>query len=100
MRLKDYVIDHAGFDWPKLLAHWHWLLPREFTVWLMNRFGDLFLILPDGTIHMLDVGVGSLKKVAASKDDFCFKIDRDNNANDWLMMPLVDKLVAAGITLG
>ena len=27
------------------------------------------------------------------------KIDEDDNANDWLMIPLVDRLVAAGVLL-
>jgi hypothetical protein len=29
----------------------------------------------------------------------CTKIDEGENANEWLMIPLVDKLVAAGIRL-
>ena len=45
-------------------------LPPEFSVWLMNRYGDLFVILPDGSIHMLDVGGGSLTRLAESRDDF------------------------------
>ena len=48
MSVHDYLIDHIGFDWAHLLSGWERLLPTEFTVWLMNRFGDLFLILPSG----------------------------------------------------
>jgi hypothetical protein len=59
LKLSDYTIDHAGIDWPDLLASWAWLLPRELTVWLMNRFGDLFLVFNDGSVQMLDVGRGS-----------------------------------------
>ena len=99
MSLKDYLIDHNEFDWAHLLFGWEWLLPAEFTVWLMNRYGDLFLILSDGSVHMLDIGIGSLTKMAQSKDEFCQKIDEENNANDWLMIPLVDRLVAAGVLL-
>jgi hypothetical protein len=65
----------------------------------MNRYGDLFMILPDGTVHMLDVGAGSFAKVAENKDDFGRRIDEDDNAEDWLMIPLVDRLVAAGVLL-
>ena len=71
MNVHDYLIDHSGLDWAELLSGWEWLLPPEFTVWLMNRYGDLFLILPDGSIHMLDVGGGSLTKLAESRDEFC-----------------------------
>jgi hypothetical protein len=97
MSLQDYIIDHRDFHWPELLKSWTWLLPAKFTVWIMNRFGDLFIVLDDGTVRMLDVGVGELKKLAESRDDFTAKIDEGDNANDWLMIPLVDRLVASGI---
>ncbi len=64
----------------------------------MNRFGDLILILPDGTIHKLDVGGGSIAKVAENQDGFCKKIDEED-ANDWRMIPLVNRLVARGVDL-
>ena len=99
MNVHDYLIDHSGFDWEHLLSGWEWLLPPEFSVWLMNRYGDLFLILPDGSVHMLDVGDGSLTKLAESKDDFARVIDEEGNAEDWLMIPPVDQLVEAGVHL-
>jgi hypothetical protein len=100
MATHDYLIDHGGFDWPRLLSVWSWLLPAVFTVWLVNRFGDLFLALPDGTVHMLDVGAGTLTRLAESREDFLQKIEEGNNADDWLMTPLVDRLTAAGVVLG
>lgn len=96
MLITDYTIDHQGFDWSALLADWAWMLPLEFTVWLMNRYGDLFLVLEDGSVHILDIGNGTLDKLAQSRDDFCEKVDNDSNANDWLMIPLVDQLRHAG----
>ncbi len=98
--VNDYLIDHTGFDWPQLLSGWTWLIPPEFSVWLMNRFGDLFLVLPDGSVSMLDVGAGTFTKMAKDRDDFTKKIDEDDNADDWLMIPLVNQLVAAGLRLG
>jgi len=100
MTVFDYLIDHSDFNWPTLLSGWGWLLAdEEFSVWLMNRFGDLFLIFDDGTVRMLDCGAGTLEKVAESKDDFCDRVDEGDNADDWLMIPLVDQLVEAGTTL-
>jgi hypothetical protein len=100
MWVQDYLIDHQGFDWPVILADWAWLLPRdEFVIWLMNRYGDLFLVYDDGAVHMLDVGNGSLEKLAASRDAFRDRIAEGDNANDWLMIPLVDSLVKAGKVL-
>jgi hypothetical protein len=97
--VADYLIDQSAIDWPKALAAWSWLVPPEFTLWLVNRFADLFIVLPDGSVHMLDVGSGTLVKVADSRDDFCARIDDLETANEWLMIPLVDRLVAAGIEL-
>ncbi|HYR86065.1 MAG TPA: T6SS immunity protein Tdi1 domain-containing protein [Terriglobia bacterium] len=96
--LQDYTIEHQNLDWHDILAPWAWLLPREFTLWIMNRFGDLFLILDDDSIHLLDVGCGSLEKVATSREDFALQIDA-GKAEDWLMIPLVDQLTAEGIML-
>jgi hypothetical protein len=99
MSLHDYIIDHRNVDLSTVLRGWSWLVPATFTVWIMNRFGDLFIVLDDGTVHMLDVGGGTLKKVAESRDDFGNKLDEGENANQWLMMPLIDRLVAGGLTL-
>jgi hypothetical protein len=98
-QLKDYTIDHTDLDWPDLLACWAWLLPKEVSVWIVNRFGDLFLMFEDRSINMLDVGRGSLTKLANDREAFARLIDEQSHANDWLMIPLVDRLVAAGLTL-
>ena len=97
--VEDYLIDLAGIDWSKALSTWSWLLPAELTVWLVNRFGDMFLVFADGAVHMLDVGSGSLERITDSRDDFCAKIDEEDNAAIWLMIPLVDRLVGAGVAL-
>jgi len=57
------------------------------------------LVLEDGSVHMLDVGAGSLVKVAESREHFACRLDQEDNANDWLLIPLVDELEVAGITL-
>lgn len=97
--IKDYLIDNHGMDWPTALAGWSWLIPSEFTLWLVNRLCDLFIVTADGAVHMLDVGGGTLTRLAASRDDFCRLIDEANNANEWLAIPLVDMLIAAGKSL-
>jgi hypothetical protein len=66
----------------------------------MNRFGDLFVVLEDGSVQMLDVGGGSLTRLAQDREDFCRQVDEGDNANQWLMIPLVDRVVAAGLGLG
>lgn len=96
MLVADYTIDHQSINWPTILADWAWLLPEELTVWLMNRYGDLFFIFNDGSIHMLDIGAGEIEKLAENEEEFLVKINEDDNANNWLMIPLVDRLMEAG----
>ena len=99
MNVDDYLIDQSDVDWSSVLSPWQWFLPPELTVWLMNRFGDLFVVLDGDAVHMFDVGGGTLDRVADSRDHFCNLLDLDDNANQWFMIPLIDKLVAAGKTL-
>jgi|SRR5262249_5238519 len=99
MNIKDYLIDHLTFDWATLLVDWKWLLPTEFSVWLMNKYGDLVLIADDGSVLFFDVGSGTLERVADDRDDFSRKLDEDDKASVWLMIPLIDQLTAAGIGL-
>lgn len=99
IQLTDYLIDQDGIDWSASLQSWNWLLPASFTLWMVNRFADLFVVLADGQVHMLDIGAGTLDKVADSRGEFCSLMHLDDNANEWLMIPLVDQLVAAGTLL-
>jgi hypothetical protein len=97
--IHDYLVDQDGIDWTSALLGWAWLLPGEFTLWLVTRFADLILVLPDGSVHMLDVGAGTLERVANDRADFSKKIDEGDNANNWLKIPLVDECRAAGMRL-
>ena len=59
----------------------------------------VFATFEDGSVHMLDVGIGAVKRMADNRDHFADQIDVGDNANNWLMIPLVDQCVAAGLTL-
>jgi hypothetical protein len=65
----------------------------------VNRFGDVFVVLDDESVHMLDTSIGVLTRVADNRADFADKIDLGPNANSWLMIPLVDRCVTAGVVL-
>lgn len=99
MKLTDYLIDQQGYDWPTILADWRWLLPTDFTVWMVNRFGDVIFVPEDGTVHILDIGAGSTSQLAPSRDEFFAQVDAGDNADNWLLISLTDNCVAAGITL-
>jgi hypothetical protein len=100
MDINDYLIDQAGKDWQTLLQDWMPPLPSTFTLWLVNRFGDLFVVTDDDVVHMLDVGAGAFKRVADNRDHFAQLLDQDGNAHNWLMIPFVDRCQAANMTLG
>ena len=100
MNIHDYLIDQTGLDWASLLEEWHWLLTPRFSIWLFTRAGDLFITLPNGSIHMLEVGSGELSRVADSRDDACAKIDQPGVADKWPRIPVIDQLVASGCVLG
>jgi hypothetical protein len=99
MNIHDYLVDQSGKDWPEFLSDWLGVFPSPFALWLVNRFGDLFAVLEDGSVHMLDVGAGAMKCVAKSRDDFAIQISVGDNANNWLLIPLVEQCVAAGLQL-
>jgi len=98
MDVHDYLIDQNGKDWHGLLSGWSDVLPPSFTVWLVNRFGDVIAVFEDGSVHLLDVGIGAVERIADSREDFIVQIDAGDNANNWLMIPLVDECVASGLT--
>lgn len=100
MSIHYYLIDHSDLNWPVLLRDWTWLVPNSLTVWLMNRFGDLVIVTDDEKVHFLDLGGGTLVQIADTRDDFRLKLDEGDNANQWLMIPLIERLVAANMKLG
>jgi Domain of unknown function (DUF1851) len=99
MNVEDYLINPDGKDWSELLSSWVPPLPPSFTVWLVNRFGDLFIVVDDGSVHMLELSAGVITRLADDREDFARKIDLEGNADEWLMILLVDQCVAAGIVL-
>jgi hypothetical protein len=78
---------------------WAELLPQTFTMWLVNRFGDAFIIAEDGSVHHLDITGGTLHRLADTRDQFALLMDVPQNANNWLMIPLVDHCVRLGMSL-
>ena len=99
MNVNDYLIDPVNRDWGNLLDDWKWMLPNEFTPWLVNRCGDVFMVMSDGSVHMLDVGAGRLDRMADDQNDFCTKIDEGQNTDEWLLISLVDSLTESGVSI-
>ena len=100
MNIADYLIAQAGKDWARLLGDWAPPLPARFSVWLVNRLGDAFVVDENGTILRLDVGTGTCVAVAASREQFAQQLDTGDNAEQWLKVRLVDACRGAGMHLG
>ncbi len=98
--ISDYLIDQQGHDWATILKDWHWLLPSDLTVWMVTRFGDMIFVSEDGTVHLLDIGGGSVKQLATSREDFFTQVEAGDNADNWLLISLTDQCRAAGLALG
>jgi hypothetical protein len=99
MNVQDYLIDQEGKDWAALFSDWGILLPSSFTVWLVNRMGDVFVVFDDDSVNLLDVGNGMIERVADNREHFADLIDQGDNAEDWLLISLVDACVGAGLEL-
>jgi hypothetical protein len=99
MDIHNYLIDQAGKDWADLLSGYTDVFPASFTVWLVNRLGDVIAVFEDGSVHLLDTGNCIIERVAASRDEFIELVDVGDNAENWLMISLVDRCVKADIKL-
>lgn len=100
MNINDYLIDQAGKEWGALLRDWVPPLPPSFTLWLVNRFGDAFVVMEeDSSVRMLDVGNGIFARVADSRSHFADLLDVDDHAANWLLLRLVDACREAGMSL-
>ncbi len=97
-----HLLERGESDWAGLLADWHWILPTRFNLWLVNRYGDLFLILPDdGGIRACSMSAPAPCGVSrTARTIFDARLRQDNNANEWLMIPAGGRrCVAAGLSL-
>jgi hypothetical protein len=100
MNVLDYLIDPAGKDWSHLLGDWSPPLPARFTVWLVNRLGEPYVMAEDGKVLRLDVGAGVAEVVAGGREDFARLLDAGDHARRWLRIDAVDRCRAAGLRLG
>ena len=99
MNINDYLLNQSGHDWSKLLSFWIPPLPSQFTLWLVNRLGDVFVISPEQKILRLEVGSGSCEEIAHSREHFAQLIDKPENTDLWLRLRLVDTCRRVGMTL-
>jgi len=64
------VFDVGQLDVRRMLEQWRWLCGQSVTLVARNGFGDMFLRTPEMKILWLNVGAGSLTKIAESEPGF------------------------------
>ena len=99
MNITDYLIAPAGKDWSRLLSCWVPPLPPRFSVWLVNRMGEVFAVIDSGAVLRLEVGTGTCEEVARSREHFAQLLDGADHAERWLRISLVDACRRAGVVL-
>lgn len=100
MNINDYLISTAGKDWTRLLGYWVPPLPPRFTLWLVNRLGEVFVIAPNQAVLRLNLGAGTCIEVARDQRHFATLLDNRANAEEWLRITLIDACRAARMNLG
>jgi hypothetical protein len=99
MNIHDFLIATADKEWAWLLNDWVPPLPASFHVWLVNRLGDAFVVVDDGTVFRLDVGMGVCHEAARSREDFAQRLATGDHAERWLRLGLVEGCRRAGMQL-
>ena len=100
MNINDYLISPEGKNWTRLLNFWVPPLPARFTLWFVNRLGEVFVIGENNGVLRLDVGVGTCSEVARDQNHFAQLLDSDKRLPDeWFRIRLVDACREAGLNL-
>lgn len=99
MKYEEYLLDLKHVDMSEALVNWQWLLPEKFKILMGNQFADLFLLLENGKVAFLNIGYGRLTKVVDRRDYFRRKLNKEEHAKYYLMVPMVDILMDRGARL-
>ncbi|TCQ01912.1 T6SS immunity protein Tdi1 domain-containing protein [Sphingomonas sp. PP-CC-3A-396] len=79
------------------LSAWASIIPTGCRVLRSNLFGDMFLLAPDGVMHMFDRGGFSVERIARSEKVFWREVQDDPEG--WQFRPLADECRRAGKVL-
>ena len=86
------LIRTTRLDVAEMLGCWEWLIGRDKHPLMMTKFGDWFLVDPDGRVHWLDLVEGTCKPVAASVAEFEQMMVQEDQLDLWFMQPWCDRL--------
>jgi hypothetical protein len=71
------------------LSCWSPILPNPVRVLQTNLFGDAFVLVDDGTVHMLERASHSAQRIASSEEEFYRDVEADED--DWQLRRLADQ---------
>ena len=76
------------------LFDWSPILPSPVRILQTNLFGDAFVLVDDGTVHMLERASHSAQLIASSEEEFWKEVEDD--LQGWQLRRLVDECRLAG----
>ena len=94
MKLEDISITEGGIDWQRCLQPWAWLLKEkpEFNIWIVTKFGEIFVTDDSGSIWFISTSNGSYEKIAESKESFANSLENPERVEYYFMPKLVRNL--------
>lgn len=99
LTLNELTKDLTNVDVEDILSCWQWQVAEMERVVVMSCLGDLFLVGKDKAVYWLQTDTGDLTKVTENLQEFELCLNDENKIDNWFLPLLVEKLIAAGITL-
>ena len=96
---NDLQIDFNHIEPNRLTESWIWLIGTDKRPILMSSIGDLFLTDKNGVCYWLNVGDGTVEKVADSITQFKEKLQDESQVDEWFLIGLVEELKEKGLEL-
>jgi hypothetical protein len=80
----------APADFMRGLSDWAWLMPSRFAPVAVNRFGDWYILTPDGAMNLLSIWEGTFAPVAPSHDAWVAWLSTDEGMKtNWCKLVLL-----------
>ena len=95
----DLKVDISTIDSSTLTQNWEWLIGTDKRAILVTSVGDLFLADQEEACYWLNVGEGTIEKVADSIDEFNEVLQDDNVFEEWFLIGLVERIKSKGMEL-
>lgn len=100
MTLSDLTVNFSHLERGDLLSDWQWLLGATKLPVLLTASGDAFIQdTGNGSVHLLDVGAGTLYQVAASFEQFKSLLSTKEFVVNHFAVQMVGDIRASGCLL-